>query len=169
MAAYATPDEWADRYDANDLGQLASDTGQPIGDLSTSTRLLALLADASGRVESAATVGGLYTAADLAALTGNSGSDLKRLVCDLAMCFLLEVRPGKYTTEFIREKRDQVEARLEQLRKGVNIFNVDSVIEGGKATTDGPSAVEYQTLNLITSRTRNTFPSVAQRLPLGRG
>jgi len=166
--AYAAPADLAARYDETTLKDLASDTGDPVADITTDTNVLAALDDASGRVQSAVSVSRLYSAVELAALTGVSLSLLKRITCELAMVFMLERRPEKYGDEYTGRLRQSSEDYLDRLRRGERLFDVEAAKDAGLPTIDGPTAIEYRTLNMVTNRTRNFYPSKASRLPLGR-
>lgn len=167
--AYADSDDLIARYDEQTLKDLASDTGDPVADISTDTAVTAALNDASGRVQSAVSVSRLYSATELAALTGSSLALLKRITCELAMVFMLERRPEKYGDEYTRRLRQSSEDYLERLRKGERLFDVEVAKDAGLPSIDGPTTVDARNLNLITTRTQNFYPSKASRLPLGRG
>jgi phage gp36-like protein len=169
MAAYATADDLVARYDERTIRDLLSDDGTPVTERLTShTRLTSLLEAASGRVEAASLNAKMYTAVQLAALTGNSLGLLKDIVCDLAMIRLIMRRPEKFSSEQIKDMREAAEGYLEQLRKGERLFAIDANIDAGLPTIDGPTAVDYERLNLIPDRIRNYYPSRARRLPIGR-
>jgi len=87
--AYATPTDLSARFDEAIIKDLASDTGDPVDNITTDTKVLAALDDASGRIESACTVSRLYSPDDLAGLTGNTLALLKRITCELAMAYLM--------------------------------------------------------------------------------
>lgn len=169
--SYATAADLIARFDANTIADLASDTGEPAGDISAAPRVLTALEDASGRVDAACMVSDLYTAADLAALTGNGLALLKRIVCDIALANLLGARPEKYGTEFFKAIDERAEEYLERLRKGARLFPIQAQKDAGLPSVDGPSAVDIDEdhLNLVTSRTHNFYPHAARRLPFGRG
>ena len=166
VAAFATAADLIARYDFNEVAEMASDSGSAEGDLANSARVTAALADASGRIESSALVGGFYTVADLQGLTGNSLAFLKRITCDLAYSFLLQARPGKYSDETRKQIFEQAESWLKQLRGGENIFNIARVTAASIPSVDGPTAVEHQRLNVITERTKNFYPKHSGRIPI---
>lgn len=169
MAAYADHDDLISRYDERTVRDLLSDDGTPVGDLSGDSKLSANLQAASGRVEAACLVGQIYTAANLAALTGNTLELLKEIVCDLCMLRLVMRRPEKVSDEHIKVLRETTEEYLEQLRKGERLFDVTANVEAGLPTVDGPTAIDYQNLNLLPDRIKNYYPARARRLPIGRG
>ena len=168
MASYASAADLVNFADEQTVKDLLSDTGTYTGTLSTDTKLTALLQAASGAVEAACGVSNLYMPTDLAALTGNTQVLLKELVCQLTLVLLVRRRPEKYGNEYWQAIRKEAEDYLDRLRKGERLFDDANKRQAGLPTIDGPSAVQYQYLNLIPSRTRNFFPSVGQRLPLGR-
>lgn len=166
--AYATSDDLVKRYDARTLRELASDSAAPVEDLSTDAAVTAALSSASGKINAAVMVSGLYTAAQLAALTGDDLALLVDLTCDLAMARLVGRRPCPDTAEWAAAIVERAEEFLQQLRNGARLFNVDVAKDAGLPLADGPTAVEYRDLNLIPDRTQNFYPSRASRLPIGR-
>lgn len=170
MAAYATSADLIKRFDTNVIGDLASDTGTPIASsaFSTDDNITAALADATGEINSAVMVADLYTAAELAAVTGEDLEFLKRLTCDLAMGYLMGRRPEKYGEQAVKLV-EVARAHLELIRSGKRLFNIQAKKDAGQPSIDGPTAVDYDNLNLIPDRTRNFYPARATRLPLGRG
>ena len=169
MAAYATPQELADRYSFDEIRDLASDTESSVQNINDDPKILNALADASGRLEAAVLAGGQYRTEDLAALTGNTLGFLKRIVCEMAFCFLIQTRPGSYGEEARKQMMESSEMWLEMLRTGKNIFNLTAVKDATKIDVDGPDVTTYQRLNMIPDRTRNYYPSRGSRLPMGRG
>lgn len=166
--SYADPSDLACRFDEQTLKDIASDTGEPVADITGDTNILAALEDASGEVDAALQVAKTYSAADLAALTGNSLGLLKRIVCEKAMVFLLARRPEKFASDFFEAMYKRSEDYLERIRSGTRVFDVDNNKDAGLPTLDGPHTVDWQNLNLITARTRNFYPNYKERLPLGR-
>jgi len=166
--AYAASTDLVARYDERTIQDLASDTGTPVDDLGNDAKVSAALDDASGRIDAALTVANLYAESDLTDLTGNSLALLKRITCELALIYLIERRPEKYCGSDLKDRKKEAEEFLDRLRKGERLFGIDALKEAGLPTVDGPTAVDYKELNLITSRTRNYYPNVKQRLPIGR-
>ena len=169
MAAYADYDDLVAFSDERTILDLLSDTGDYAGDPTTDAKLLVLLSAASGQIEAACGVADLYKPDDLAKLTGNSLALLKQLVAALTMVSLVRRRPEKYGSDYWQAVRAETEEYLDRLRKGERLFDDPAKRAAGLPTIDGPTALDYNSLNLLPSRTRNYFPSVAQRLPLGRG
>lgn len=168
MAAYADYDDLIAFSDENTVRDLLSDSGDYEGDASADAKLLTQLEAGSGAVESACGVSSMYTPDDLAALTGNSLALLKQLVCGLTMVGLVRRRPEKFGSEYWQAVKAEAEAYLDRLRKGERLFDDSTKRTAGLPTTDGPTAIELSNLNLLPSRTRNYFPGVGQRLPIGR-
>lgn len=168
MSAFADPADMTDRFDAQTIADLLSDDGVPVANLSGNSKLAVLLADASGAVLAACAGAKLYAEDDLLALTGNSRALLKRIVCDLTMGFLIQRRPEKYGQEAVASARESAELYLDRLRKGDRVFDRAANVEAGLPTTDGPTSIDLQRLNLITARTKNYFPHYSRRLPIGR-
>jgi len=166
--AYANPSDLVARYDERVLKDLASDTGEP-GDVAIGNpRVAAALDAASGYVDAAVQVGGIYTPEDLAALTGNSLALLVDLTCELAMVRLMSARLEKYGHEQVEAVRKRCEEYLDRLRNGERLFGLDDQRDAGLPTIDGPRAVDYQRLNLLPDRMRRYYPQRGGRLPLGR-
>lgn len=169
MAAYASSSDLSARFDETIIKDLASDSGEPVVDISSDAKVSAALDDSSGRIDAAVLVAGIYAVTDLTALTGNSLALLKRLTCELAMCDLMRRRQDPEVYEKLAFMKKDVEDYLDRLRKGERLFGaVDDAIGAGKPTIDGPTATDYQRLNIITVRTRNFYPGIASRLPIGR-
>lgn len=164
--AYADPSDLIARFDRRDIADLASDTGIPVTALATDPKILAALSDASGRINSCVMVSGMYTAADLASLTGDDLAYLKRLTCVLAISYLLGNRIARYG-EALEKLVEKSEQDLELIRQGKNLFNLDAQKEAGLPSIDGPSIVQYRGLNLLRDRAKGYYP--ARKLPLGRG
>jgi phage gp36-like protein len=159
----------ATRFDVRTLADLASDSGEPIADVTDDPNILAALEDASGRMDAAALRGKLYTPTQLGALTGNSLALRKRICCEIALAYLMARRPEKYGAESLKGMMESSEAYLEMLRKGDRLFEVDALIEAGLPEIDGPTTAQYNDMNLLPERTRNFYPSRASRVPIGRG
>jgi len=94
--------EFLKRVDRVAVAKLASDVpGVPVdqGSLASDPNVLAALQDASGLVESACSVGGRYSQADIAAIlaapTTAACGMLYRIVADIAWAGLFERRPNK--------------------------------------------------------------------------
>lgn len=167
--AYADSDDLIARYDERTVSQLASDDGDPVETLSSDAKITAALSDASGEINSAVMVSDNYTAAELAALTGDDLEFLKRITCDLAMGFLMARRPEKYADDAIENITGRACKALEMLRTGKRIFNIQSSKDAGVPDVDGPSLATYDRLNMIPDRVNNYYPGRGTRLPIGRG
>lgn len=157
--SYATATDYLARYDARVAGDLVDDNEdqQSASDLLTDDVLQAMLDDASGDIEAALGVGGLYTPTDLAALTGNAAKHLIRICCDIAHVYLLR-RRGLIPTDEHKAAIELAEAHLERLRSGQNVFNIANREDAGIIDTTGPSLVDFGNMNLIRDRTRNYYP-----------
>lgn len=164
--AYATPAQMFERYDARTIGDLVSDEDirVPSADLATDSKLLAALNDASGDLESACLVGGRYTAAQLAALTGNSLYYRVRITCDIAMWYLLQRRAGGDADELEKFEKLRM-GHLKRLQSGESIFGIDEHIAASVPTIDGMSTVQYDNLNLVRDHAK-VYPR--RKLPYNR-
>lgn len=166
--AYAVPQDLVSYYDASVVADLASDTEMPESDLNSSRIVLKLLAFASGRINSAASVAARYSAEDLALLTGDDKEVLTELCCTLAMGKLLGRRPGSQHAEAYQEHIEAAEEFLDRLRKGERVFAFEENVEAGLPLVDGPTTVDYTRLNLIPDRIRHYYPSRGSTIPRGR-
>lgn len=168
--AYANSSNLIAAFDVRDVRDLASDTGTAVDEaaLPTSEPIVLALERASGDVDAAAMVGKMYTESDLSQLTGNARSMLIGMVCDRAMAYLMRRRPEKFSDVAIEAILARTDKFLDSLRDGQRVFNVATVLDAGLPTIDGPEAVDYEEMNLITDRTHHFYPSRASRLPIGR-
>jgi phage gp36-like protein len=169
--AYATSDDLIARFDATYIADLASDTGEPlpIDQLSGSSKIDVALEDASGQIDAALSVARQYEVADLLLLTGSPLGLLKRLVCQLAMVFLMERRQENLGSERLQDLKKTVEKYLDALRQGDRIFGIDANMDASLPELDGPTTTNYDDMNLMaTTRVRNFYPAVGKRLPRGR-
>lgn len=171
MAAYATAAEFVARYDKRIVGDLASVDGVRVTEsaLSDDDRVTTALEDASGMVDSAVRVGDRYTSDDLAGLTGNGLQFLKSIICDIAFALLIERRVlNKVTAEEFDRRDKRNREILADIRQGKMIFDVAAAREAGQPLTDGPTSVQADNLNTMTSRVRgHLYP--ARVFPVGRG
>lgn len=173
--AYMTPAQWALLSDSRTLCDLLSDSDTPINDLSSSPVALQLLSQASGHLLAACLVSGIYSADDLNAVATNAGDPSQSLMFEiigqLATVAACRRRPEKMGSETLKSMREEAEMYLDLLRTGKRLFAVpgnSGNIEAGQVLIDGPTLPTMQRVNGITIRTRNYYPSVAQRLPRGR-
>jgi phage gp36-like protein len=166
MAYINFPDMIA-RYDRNDVLALLSDTQfDPQGyDVGTDPPppFTECADDASGTVDAYIMRGGRYTIADLAGLTGTALAFLKRITCDICMCYLMERRPDR-NPQRVAQQRELAEAHLKMLASGEMIFAIPNAINAGLESIVGPSCVEVQQLNLPVDHCRpHYYPRL--RLP----
>lgn len=166
--AYASAADMVVRYDVRTLGDLLTDDGlrQTPAQVAASATLASLLSDASGEIDAALRVGQRYTAANLAALTGNSLALLKRITCQIAMRMIWERRPYLNEMQEVAREDSQDKSRrmLEKLRKGEAIFDIADVPDAGLPSHDQPQLASIERLNLTVDHARRGyFP--ARRLP----
>lgn len=165
--AYATSADLLLRKDSREIGDLVSDNNDrvPESELSANTKLTAALSDASGDVNAALLAGGRYTVAQLEALTGDSLSYLKRIVCEIAMYYLLVRRPdlNRDTLEYYRDMRETL---LGMLKTGADVFNIEASIGASLPEVDGPTTLGMHDLNLLRTRCHGFYPSL--KLPDNR-
>lgn len=155
--SYASAADFLGRYDARSVGDYVSDLGVKVDPVSllTNANLLTALADASGMVESACLVGLRYQPSDLAGLTGNSLSFLKRLVCDLAIGMLMMRRPQKDRP--IPVTYEMALEFLERLRTGERIFGIQETAEAGTPQSRIQDQGKRNTLNLASLQAGRYF------------
>lgn len=174
---YATAVDMQSRYDWREIGDLISDSDEQISaddQLITTAgtaggRLNDVLTDASGDVDTALLVAGRYATTDLTGLTGSSLNYLKRIVCRIAMCYLMERKP-LFKPEVVEQYRKWTDKYLKQLQDGVNVFNLPGQVSAGTPEAAGLSTVQYDVnnLNLATDPARmHYYPN--RQLPFGRG
>ena len=171
MAAYADGDDLAARHDIRVLQQLASDDDSPLSRADTLAHefVTTALEDASGEVESALRRGGIYTTANLEALTGNSLAKLKRMVCTVAMALMFERRPGPFQ-ELANGYMERADKMLKELSSGDKVFEIDGHDDANFPTIDGPTSIDYDRINTIADRMApRYFPRREGRLPTDRG
>jgi len=156
MASYAEPADLVKRFDAREVAQLASDTGEPVGSVTLDPVVLLALEDASGDIDSALLAAGRYTADDLEGLEGNSLALLKRMTCELAMVYLMERRPD-LSEEQTRRHEAIRKRHLEPLRQGVNVFGLEATVEAGQPSVEGPTVQEVAQLNLIKTHSEGRY------------
>lgn len=169
--AYATASDMVARFDARTLCQLCSDNDTPIPEamLSDNVRMVAALAGGAGEINSSVMIGDLYTADQLAELTGDDLAYLVQLNCDLALGRLFGARPLKFADETVERVMQSAREAIEMLRQGHRLFNIQEKKTAGLISVDGPTVVDLQNNNGITERTHNFYPHSGSRLPLGRG
>lgn len=158
MASYAAPAQMLERHDARTLGDLVADDGvrRTSTQLLTDANLQAALDDASGAIEASLLQGKRYSTVDLTALTGNSQKYLIRLTCAIAFGLLYERRPA-YQSDARDDAMNRAEEALEKLRRGEHIFNLDDAKDAGMPSITGPTTVELDRLNLMTTQARGKF------------
>lgn len=169
MAVYATVPDMQARYDWREIGDLISDTPEPVSaNLQLSDPNLALaIADASGEIDAALLACGRYSSTDLSGLSGNTKNHLTRICCQIAIAFLYERKPF-YNTDKLEAYSKAKERHLKKLSTGINILNLPLVVAAGTPEASGPTSVDYYPgMNLATDPARmHYFP--ARSLPFGR-
>jgi phage gp36-like protein len=154
---YASVSDFLARYDRRTIGDLVSDTDDRETNLDNHPVLLSALSDASGIVEAYCLAGGRYHSEDLASMTGNAASLLKRLVCDIAY-LLLKDRRGYILDDYHREIYGRVSSTLEKLRNGEMIFGFTKTQKAGVARVSEKSPMTIRTISpLATDFARRVF------------
>lgn len=157
--AYATPADLLLRKSELTIGELVSESGTAVSPsgLLTDDKVEAALDSASGAIDAALLQAGRYTPGDLSALTGNSLAHLKHITCEIAMAYLFAIKPTYNSGEYDAAMKLH-DLYLERLRKGENVFNVQTAIDAGTPTYDNPSVASVVQLNLIRDRTLHYYP-----------
>lgn len=165
-SSYLSVAEFLKRFDWRVVADLVSDDGTRLAEASlpANTNLLAILDDASGDVESAAMMGGKYSAADLAALTGVSQKKLFRIIADLAICYLYERRPDREMKS--PASMDRTQAWLEKLVEGTRIFGFQETVDASVLDHDTETTDHVEARNLPTYIARRMFGTRANRWPV---
>ncbi len=154
--SYLSPADFLKRKDARVIGDLVGDAGSRVSAaaLLTDPNVLAALGDASGEVESMCLLGGRYTPADLAALTGNAQGFLSKLVAELAFCQLWTRRyPDKERADTCQWAQDT----LERLADGEQMFGFQETADAGTVLSVVEDMDDVQTRNLVTSQAGRFF------------
>lgn len=169
--AYATGNDLISRYDADLVGDLATDDREELqrSAIPGHPNVLAALDDASGELDASMLAGGRYRPAQLAQLASNpqlsTHSHLVRITCSLAMSLLCERRPDRVNMELAESYRKTAKAHLESLRRGENVFGIQDVVESGVIEIATVSTLDIEDLNLIPQRMPRYFPGTEQRQP----
>lgn len=116
---YVTGDEFAQRFDVRQVGDLVRDDGvqESPGSLPTNPILLECIADAAGEITCSLYVGNRYTVAQLQNLNDDAKSFLRRLNADMALV-LLKRRRGKFNPEKDGALSDACDRKIKGLRDG---------------------------------------------------
>lgn len=152
-SSYCTGDEFLARYDQRIVADMLGDDGNPVSTvgLSTNTRLVMLLKQASGRLEASCAMGERYRPADLQALTGNAHEFLAGLVADLAYGLVMS-RRGMFEEAPPRVK--DAEATLARLSEGALIFPTIQAEQAGHVSNRQITTAQRDALGLISGNDR---------------
>lgn len=125
------------------------------------TKLIALLKGSSGKLEAAALLGGKYTPADLASLTGNMAEWIADIVADLTAPKVL----GRRFIEFpdYAERLKEANGVLSALAKGEWIFGIQEVIDAGVIDDTIETASDVEARSMITFQAGRYFGRRANR------
>ncbi len=132
--AYVTPEQFLDRYDPRDIGDLVSKDNERVSEskLLNNSKLNRALEDASGIVRSAALVGRRYIDEELQQLAKDQDSFLVELVCDLTLGRLIT---GRSLTAEVTPDVLRAQEWVAMLRLGERIFNVLKAAGAGLTTS----------------------------------
>lgn len=112
------------------------------------------LAEASGKLESAAIRGNRYGTADLAALNGNSKAHMQGIVASLALEYLRRKRGASWAP--LPEYADALED-LKAIADGSEIFAFAETEAAGTTQSASLTQAEWDRLNLATTRAGRIF------------
>ncbi|MFO0940079.1 MAG: hypothetical protein U0930_04865 [Pirellulales bacterium] len=166
--AFATTNEFTDRYDFRLIGDLISDDETQVEDLTLTevqghTGTATVLNDASGEIVTNLIAGGRYTQAELESLTGYSKDHLTRICCDIAIGLLIQRRPKRLNQEIAESITDQARKHILAMRKGDNVFGIPEKVESGNLSIINQSPESIEALNLLPDRMGRFFPGQSQR------
>lgn len=175
MAAYATIADLCARFDVRTIGEFVSDDGVEL----LRTEVLAhptvemALEDACGDVDANLRAGGRYTPEQLTSLDDRSRSHLKRVVCTIAMSYLMDRRPALYE-EQAEALRTRAREHLKQLAQGTNVFGLaddtDPHVAASIPQLSGPTSVEISDRNFLAARMADRHvPSIQESNPRYKG
>ena len=155
--SYCSATDFFKYVDVRMIRDLVRDDGTRANqaDAATDPVLTEALLAASGLVESACLVGNKYTPTDLAALTGASQAFLRMTVAWLAAGLILERR--MYADREFPAGVEKANERLQQLREGVRIFGLQSVMDAGNSNTTFMVESDWERLNLATFQADRFF------------
>lgn len=161
---YCSATQFLNRYDVRTVAECLSDTDTPldVSAVPTDTKLAALLKGSSGKLEAAALLGGKYTPADLASLTGNMSEWIADIVADLTAPKVL----GRRFMEFpeYAERLKEANGVLQALSEGRLIFGLQEVIDAGLIDDEVESASTVEARRMITFQASRYFGTRANRL-----
>lgn len=165
----ATPEDLLARKRSALVHDLIADDGVALSpaEVRRHPALLAALGDAEAAIRAALAAGKRYLPAEIDALPEESRALLVRIACDLAAAFLMERNPARDPDETVRA-RELAERWLQQLRDGSAALPGSEAEGAGLPTVNGPTALDYDRLNLLPDRVRNYFPARHGRLPRDR-
>lgn len=148
MAAFATANDMAVRYDVRTLGDLLSDDGHAVSaqELNNNDYLKTLLLEATGEIKAALLRSQRYTSDELDAVI-SAGSDtaeyLKGICCELTFWKIWERKPYVDAQQRLQAKQFTRDT-LESLRTGAFSLDVSRHQEAGTPKTDTVSSVVIQ-------------------------
>ena len=147
---YITGDDVAARVDSRLVGQLLADDGTtvPASSFDANPTLVALMADASGELESACLDGERYAPGDLLDLNGNSLAYMKRILVALTAGYLYQRRgqvDDRVTAQF-----EWAQDMLGKLRNGDQVFAFVEDESAGVASNSFYTDAELDQLGLMT-------------------
>lgn len=160
---YCTAADVIDVCDVRTLGDWLSDTGQRLtpGEVTSSGesggRLYRFMQEASGEIESAVFRGGRLTAADLAALTGNSLRKLKALAAGYAVFLAWDHRPGAFGKSEMPARAGKALEDLDLLCAGERIFAFQEMADAGRIDHEVEDRADVAARNGIAYRARRFF------------
>lgn len=176
LSSYCSVVQFLKRYDARTVGDLVSDDGTRVtpSGLSSNAVLLALLQEASAKVEAAAVVGNRYSPADLAefanpttvgntAMAGSNMSEfLAGIVAHLTMPLLYRRRPD--ATLPMMPQLEEAERLLNALADGVKIFGFQETMDAGIMDDEIETPTDVEARQLVTYTARRLFGTRNNRM-----
>lgn len=160
---YATIANLESRFDRRVLAQLSNDAG---GTSANTANQTTAIDDASAEILMAALQGGIYTSDQLDTLYAAGDKALIRLTCFLAAKNLYK-RRGMGVPPSLKDDAKQADDLLEQLRKGMRVFNVSANRSGELPAIVSLTSTQQNNLGSLTDST--FFPDSATRNVNGNG
>ncbi len=156
-SSYATPSDLMLRYDSNLLGMLVNDNSQKIAPsaILNDPATQAALDDATGIINSALYVAYKYTASQIAGVTSESASLLKRLCCDLAVVMLCQRRGFDYSDKY--PLLNLTLDIIERLRSGERVLDLAANESAGNTKNCNVTVVQQERAGLVVTNFR-IFP-----------
>lgn len=165
LTAYATPANLQTYCDWREIGNLVKDANEEesANDQLTDPIIISCLNRAAGEIETALMVSGMYSIANLQALTGNSLEVLIGTNCDGALYWIYRRKPLMFPDK-LKTYKEQFYETLEKLKTGENVFNLIANINAGTPEAFGLTIVEEARSGLVAYKPNMHYFPVPRQL-----